>query len=112
MLVPPSYLQQEIVEASNEAARKYYDKTLEEEGSGLGVIAVMTEAAKSKHQSFKGQFSKYIANPKLGDQFLEEVTISYLHPCQIILKHNWTMLNFLSSSYKSQNIGATIKSLR
>jgi hypothetical protein len=36
----------------------------------------MRFVAKSKQQSFKGQFSKYIAiaNPKFGDKFLEEVS--------------------------------------
>jgi hypothetical protein len=35
----------------------------------------MRAAARLKHQSFKGQFFKYlsIANPKFGDKFLEEV---------------------------------------
>jgi hypothetical protein len=33
----------------------------------------MRVAAKTKHQSFKGQFSKFtaIANPKFGDAFMD-----------------------------------------
>jgi hypothetical protein len=39
------------------------------------VTAAMRAGTKNKIQSYKGQFSKYlaIANPKLGDEFLEEV---------------------------------------
>jgi hypothetical protein len=52
--------------------------TLVDERSTSGVTAVMRAATKSKHQSFKGQFSKYTAvvNPKLGDEFLQEVNVS------------------------------------
>jgi hypothetical protein len=37
----------------------------------------MRAAAKAKQQSFKGQFSKFtaVANPKLGDEFLHEVSL-------------------------------------
>jgi hypothetical protein len=49
MLVPPSYLQQEIAEASDEAAIKCYDKTPNDKRSGSGVTAVMRVATKSKH---------------------------------------------------------------
>ena len=71
-------MQQEIGEASDEAARRYYDETPKEEWSDLGVTGAMRGAAKTKHQSFKGQFFKYlsIANPKFGDKFLEEVGFS------------------------------------
>jgi hypothetical protein len=48
MLVPLSYLQQEIVEAPDEAARKYYDETLEEGRSDTRITAVMRVVAKSK----------------------------------------------------------------
>jgi hypothetical protein len=40
--------QQEIAEASNDAARKYYEKILEAKRTGLGVTAVMRAAAKAK----------------------------------------------------------------
>jgi hypothetical protein len=65
ILVPPSYLHQEIAEASSEAAKKYYEETPIDKESASGVTAVMRAAAKSKHQPFKGQFLKYIvvANP-------------------------------------------------
>jgi hypothetical protein len=51
------------------------EETLEGERSDSGVTTAMRAGAKSKIQSYKGQFSKYlaIANPKLGDEFLEEV---------------------------------------
>jgi hypothetical protein len=36
----------------------------------------MRAATKAKQQSFKGQFSKFtaVANPKFGDEFLQEVS--------------------------------------
>jgi hypothetical protein len=73
-------LQQQIVEASDEAARKYVEKTPEAEKSDSGVTAFMKAAAKNKAQSFKGQFSKYIAiaNPKLGNEFPEGICQIYL----------------------------------
>jgi hypothetical protein len=68
--------QQEIAEASDEATRKYVEETPEGERSDSGVTVAMRAAAKNKIQSYRGQFSKYltIANPKLGDEFLEEVS--------------------------------------
>ena len=38
---------------------------------------MMRDATKAKHQSFKNQFSKFIAiaNPKFGDAFMDEVSI-------------------------------------
>jgi hypothetical protein len=75
MLLIHGHLQQEIGEASNDAARKYYDETPMKDRSNTGVTAAMRAVAKTKHHSFKGQFFKYlsIANPKFGDKFLEEV---------------------------------------
>jgi hypothetical protein len=74
-------LQQEIAEASDDAARKYYEETPEEERTSSGVTFVMRAAAKTKQNSFKGQFSKFtgVANPKLGDEFLQEVSNISLH---------------------------------
>ena len=42
---------------------------------------MMRDAAKAKHQSFKNQFSKFttVANPKFGDAFMDEVSISCVH---------------------------------
>jgi hypothetical protein len=76
MFVHCIHLQQEIAEASDDVARKYYEETPELERTGPGVTAVMRAVAKSKQHSFKGQFSKFtaIANPKLGDGFLDEVS--------------------------------------
>ena len=64
-------MQQENAEASDDAARKYYNETPKEDQSDIGVTAVMRAAPKSKQKSFKGQFFKYlaIANPKFGDKF-------------------------------------------
>jgi hypothetical protein len=77
-------LQQEIADASNNAARKYYEETEEADRTVPGVITVMRAAAKAKQQSYKGQFSKFtaVANPKFGDEFLQEVSdfsLQYTH---------------------------------
>jgi hypothetical protein len=96
-------LQQEITEASDDAARKYYDETSKDERNDAKVIALMRAAAKTKLQSFKGQFSKYtaVANPKFGDEFLEEVCASFLIPWQFILILYCNMIDILYPSYKS-----------
>jgi hypothetical protein len=41
----------------------------------------MREATKTKAASFRGKFLKYtvVANPRLGDQFLEEIQYSFDH---------------------------------
>jgi hypothetical protein len=77
------------VEASNDVARKYYDETPKKEKNDTEIIAIMRAAAKSKQQSFKGQFSKYliIVNPKFRDKFLQEVSSSYHTLWQYILIH-------------------------
>jgi hypothetical protein len=69
-------LQQEISEASDDASRKYYEETPQPERTSSGVTEAMRDAAKAKHQSFKNQFSKFtaVANPKLGDAFMDEVS--------------------------------------
>ena len=68
-------MQQDISEASDKAARKYFDKTEEKERDPAVVTQVMRAAAKAKVASYRGKFSKYaaVANPKLGVRFLEEV---------------------------------------
>src|SRR5579875_1708884 len=75
MLLIHLALQQEIGEASDDAARKYYDEIPKEDWSDPEVTAAMRAAARVKHNNFKGQFFKYlcIANLKFGDKFLEEV---------------------------------------
>ena len=80
MLVPLSHLEQEIAEASNDAARKYYDKKPKEKRFNTSITTIMRATTKSKQQSFKAQFFKYfaIANPKFGDNFLQEVSASLL----------------------------------
>jgi hypothetical protein len=82
MLLIHCHLQQEIGEASDDAARKYYDETPMEDKSDTGVTAAMRAKAKTRHHSFKGQFFKYlsIANPNVGDKFLEEVGFSFMTP--------------------------------
>jgi hypothetical protein len=71
-------LQQEIAEAADDVARKYYDETAKEDRSDTVITAVMRAAAKTRQQSFRGQFAKHlaIANPKFGDMFLQEVSAS------------------------------------
>jgi hypothetical protein len=54
MIVFFTYWQQEIADASNDAARKYYEETAEADRTVSGVTAVMRAAAKAKQQSFKG----------------------------------------------------------
>jgi hypothetical protein len=75
------------LEASDDASRKYYEETPEKDRTGSGVTEVMRAAAKTKHQSFKGQFSKFtaIANPKLGDAFMDGVSLLCLLASQFPL---------------------------
>jgi hypothetical protein len=67
--------QQEIAEASDEAAQRYMEDTPEGERTDAGITAAMRAAAKTKAASYRGKFSKFtvVANPKLGDKFLDEV---------------------------------------
>jgi hypothetical protein len=89
MSVPLIRLQQEISEASDDASRKYYEETPEMDRTGSGVTEVMRAAAKSKHQSFKNQFSKFtaVANPKFGDAFMDEVSLLCLNAFLFPLKY-------------------------
>jgi hypothetical protein len=89
MFDPLIRLQQEISEAFDDASRKYYEETLEKDKTSSGVTEVMRAAAKSKHQSFKGQFSKFtaVANPKFGDAFMDEVSLLCLRASQFPLKY-------------------------
>ena len=50
---------------------------------------MMRAAAKTKHASFRGQFSKYtrVANPKFGDAFMDEVSILCFRASQFPLKY-------------------------
>ena len=50
---------------------------------------MMRVAAKSKHQSFKGQFSKFtvVANLKFGYAFIDEVSLLCLRASQFLLKY-------------------------
>jgi hypothetical protein len=68
-------MQQDISEASDEAARKYIDETEKKDRDPTVVTQVMRAVAKAKAASYRGKFSKFaaVANPKLGDRFLEEV---------------------------------------
>jgi hypothetical protein len=69
-------MQQDIVDASDEAARKYQDETPKDDRTDAGITAVMHAAVRSKTTSLRGQLGKYlvVANPKLGDQFLDEAS--------------------------------------
>jgi hypothetical protein len=68
-------MQQDISEASDEATRKYNDEIEEKDRDPTVVTQVMRTTAKAKAASYRGKFSKFaaVANPKLGDRFLEEV---------------------------------------
>jgi phosphoenolpyruvate synthase/pyruvate phosphate dikinase len=114
MLIPICHFQQEIAEASDDAARKYYEETPKEDRNDAAITAVMRHAAKTKQQSFKGQFAKYlaIANPKFGDKFLQEVSSSFQNPLHCIFISYWHMNNNPCSSYRSRSTGATTRSLR
>ena len=114
MLVPIYHFHQEILEAFDDAARKYYEETPKEDMSNITVIAVMRAATKNKQQSFKGQFTKYfvIANPKFRDKFLQEVSSSYHIPLQCILIQYWLKNNIPCASFRSRSTGATTRSLR
>jgi hypothetical protein len=106
-------LQQEIAEALDYAARKYYEETPEKDRTTLGVTTVMRAVAKSKQQSFKGQFSKFtaVANPKFGDGFLDEVSLLCIHPSQISPLF-YGALTLFFTPYRSQNTGAALRSQR
>jgi hypothetical protein len=114
MLIPICHFQQEIAEAYDDAARKYYEETPKEDRNDATVTTVMRHAAKTRQQSFKGQFAKYlaIANPKFGDKFLQEVSSSFQNPLQCIFIPYWLMNNIPCASYRSRSTGATTRSLR
>jgi hypothetical protein len=86
MLIIHCYLQQEIGEASDDVARKYYE----------------------------GQFLKYlaIANPKFGDKFLEEVGFSFMTPFQCIIIQYQPSIDIPWHCCRSRSTGATTRSLR
>jgi hypothetical protein len=75
------------LEASDDASRKYYEETPEKDRTGSRVTEAMRAAAKTKHQSFKGQFSKFtaVANPKFGDAFMDGVSLLCLIASQFPL---------------------------
>ena len=114
MLLIHCHLQQEIGEASDDVARKYYDETPKEEWSDPAVTAAMRAAAKLKHHNFKGQFFKYlsIANPKFSNKFLEEVGFSLLIPLQDFHLQCHRNIDISWPWYRSRGIGATTRSLR
>jgi hypothetical protein len=74
MLVPLNHLRQEIVEASDEAARNYYAETPQDKKSNTGINVVMRAAAR---------------NSKFGDELLEEVSASFLNPWKFFFIHYW-----------------------
>jgi hypothetical protein len=100
--------------ASDDATRKYYDETPKDERIDTEVTTLMRVAAKTKLQSFKGQFSKYtaVANPKFGDEFLEEVCVVFLIPWQFILILYCNIIDILCPSYRLRSTGATTRSQR
>ncbi len=70
--------QREIAVASDDAAREYLKSTPKDEQTASGVWDAMTEASENMVESIrKKDFTKYltIANPKHGDEFLDEVRL-------------------------------------
>jgi hypothetical protein len=67
--------QQDILEAFDEATKKYLEETAKGERSDAAITAMMKAFVKAKVASYKGKFSKYttLAIPRLGDNFLDEV---------------------------------------
>ena len=114
MPVQVCHFQQEITEASDDVVKKYYEEIIKDNRSNTTIIAIMKATARSKQQSFKSHFAKYlaIANPKFGDKFFQEVSSSYYTPLQCILIQYWHMNNILYASYRSQSTGTTMRSLR
>ncbi len=67
--------------ASDDAAREYLERTPKEDQTATGVWDAMTEASESMVETIKKKdFTKYlaIANPKNGDEFLEEVIATFM----------------------------------
>jgi hypothetical protein len=60
----------------DKAASKYQDETPKDDRTDAGVTAVMRAAIWSKTTSLRGQSAKHlaVANPKLGDQSLDEAS--------------------------------------
>lgn len=69
-------MQQDIVGALDKAARKYQDETPKDNRTNTCITVVMRAVVRSKTSLLRGQFGKYlaVANPKLGDQFLNEAS--------------------------------------
>jgi hypothetical protein len=114
-------LQQEIAEASDDAARKYYEETPKKDKSDEGVTATMRSAARSKQQSFKGQFSNYlaIANPKFRDKFFEEVNAFLHYLLQFVLMyyfsndlHHMTFIQITRHWSNNEKLEMTLEKLR
>ena len=66
--------------ASDEAAKAYMEKTPADEQTASAVWEIMNDASEKMVDSIKNKdFTKYlaIANPKNGDDFLNEVTTSF-----------------------------------
>ena len=114
MLVTQCQFYQEIGEASDDAARKFYDETPKEDRSNVGVTVAMRTTTRLKHQSFKGQFFKClsIANPKFGDKFLEEVGFPLMTLLQDLSIQKLPYIDIPWPYCKSQSTGATRRSPR
>jgi len=68
-------IQQDIAAAADAAVRKYYEDTTEEEKTEAGVTTVMRISTKDATDKLYKKLSKIvsIANPALGDEWLQEV---------------------------------------
>lgn len=70
------FLQREISQASDAAARAYKDNTPPQERTAIGVFKAMSSAEEKARKSYRSKsFEKYIAvaNPKNGEAFFDEV---------------------------------------
>lgn len=68
-------MQQEIADAADAATRSLLGDDPSISRTNEEITSVMLEAAKLKANTYKGQFSKWlaVAHPALGDEFLAEV---------------------------------------
>jgi len=68
-------LQQEIIDAANKVARKLSEDDPTLMKIDQNITEVMLSAAKLKTNSYKGQFSKFlaVAHLALDDEFINEV---------------------------------------
>lgn len=77
LLIQVFIFQEEIVQATDEAGRAYYNDTSEEDQTVEGLEEFVTEAVTKKRSEMETYFNKAqsVANSNLGPEFLEQVSI-------------------------------------